>query len=109
MNGDGLLDKVSVSGSSIRVGLNLGYGFASAEAWGSAYANKGETSNFGISAGWAKPGNTFSGGVNLNLGSNDVKYRLMDMNGDGLSDYVYVNSNGLMVSLNNGGSLASPI
>ena len=109
MNGDGLLDRVTVSGSTVSVGLNIGYSFATAETWGSGFVNKGKTKNFAFNFGWSVPGSIFSGGVNLNLGSNDVAYRLMDMNGDGLTDYVYANSSGIMVSLNYGGSLGTPI
>ncbi|HEY6095561.1 MAG TPA: SpvB/TcaC N-terminal domain-containing protein, partial [Gallionellaceae bacterium] len=104
MNGDGLPDRVSIAGGTISVGLNTGYGFAPAETWGSGYINKGTTSSYSLGAGWSIPGTIFAGGVNLSLSSNDSGYRLMDMNGDGLPDYVYVGGNGLMVAINYGGS-----
>ncbi|MFA6902444.1 MAG: SpvB/TcaC N-terminal domain-containing protein [Gallionellaceae bacterium] len=104
INGDGLPDRVSIAGGTILVGLNTGYGFAPPENWGSGYINKGKTSSYSLGAGWSSPGKVFAGGANLSLSSNDVGYRLMDMNGDGLPDYIYVDGNGLMVAINYGGS-----
>ena len=55
------------------------------------------------------PGTTFSGGINLNLGINDVSHRLMDMNGDGLTDFVFASGDYLKVALNLGGKFATPV
>ncbi|MGJ4748511.1 toxin TcdB middle/N-terminal domain-containing protein, partial [Leptospira sp. SA-E8] len=98
-----------VSGSTIRVQLNQGYGYAPAETWGTGQINDGQSANVGFGAGWATAGNVFSGGVNLSLAVNDVKSRLMDMNSDGLPDYVSATSDGLRVALNNGGGFAPAV
>ena len=115
MNGDGLADRVSLSGAGLSVALNLGYRFAGAETWTDAEVgrdikiNEGTTKSFGFSVGWSSTASIFSGGVNLSLGANDVSQRLMDVNGDGLTDFVYVSGDYLKVALNLGSKLAKPV
>ncbi|MCW8965706.1 MAG: hypothetical protein OQK82_03330, partial [Candidatus Pacearchaeota archaeon] len=121
MNGDGLVDKVAVSGGTIKVALNMGYSFDSFEVWTkeksddtNIVVNQGTSETYGFNVGWSAPGRTFSGGVNLNLGVSHVSHRLMDMNGDGLTDFVFTTDSGsnkdyLFVAINLGGKFASPI
>lgn len=108
MNGDGLLDKVNTRDTGLFVGLNLGYRFAPMERWSTnkLALNDGSSLNFGLGAGWSAPGTTFSGGINLSLGVNNVSRRMMDMNSDGLADHVKVDGDYVAVALNLGGRFA---
>lgn len=109
INGDGLPDRVGIVGSKIRAALNLGYTFGRVETWGSAEINKGTSKSVGIGKGWSSPGGYFSGGVNLSIGYNDVAKQLMDMNGDGLPDYVFVSGSTIKVAFNDGDSFANAV
>ncbi|MGE5576613.1 MAG: SpvB/TcaC N-terminal domain-containing protein [Syntrophothermus sp.] len=71
MNGDGLPDQVSQDGEEIRVALNLGYGFAPPETWGSGALNVGRTKNppVGASLGWNTGNYGFAGGFSTTAAS----------------------------------------
>lgn len=108
LNGDGLPDRVSQSGSTIVVSLNTGYGFAPAVAWGDARISSGETRSapFGVNASFNIGSYSFAGGLSLSSNSSDIKETLLDMNGDGLPDLVIADSNGLEVGINTGAGFA---
>ncbi|MCI5197582.1 MAG: sugar-binding protein, partial [Candidatus Electrothrix sp. AW5] len=98
INGDGLPDRVYDNGSAA---LNLGYSFAPAETWGSVQVSKGDSLNLsgGLSAGFNDGVYGFGGGVNVSRSEHKSKGALLDINGDGLTDYVRQGGN---VSLNTG-------
>jgi RHS repeat-associated protein len=112
VNGDGLPDVVSRDGSSLMVALNLGYGFAPAEAWGAATINDGASENGAIGAtlGFNTGLYDFAGGLSLTKNKSLTKETLEDVNGDGLLDRVLPGgSSGMQVGLNTGNGFAAPV
>jgi RHS repeat-associated protein len=107
VNGDGLPDRVSDSGT---VALNLGYRFADPEAWpGQGPLNDGSTSNTGVNLGFNIDSYGFAGGLSAALGSSKTDASLQDMNGDGLLDRVFTSGgNPIAVAINTGSRFADP-
>jgi len=81
MNGDGLPDLVKMDSSGYHVYLNSGSSFSS------------------TSTSWGNPG--------IDLNWNNKNVRLADMNGDGLTDIIFADSNGYYVYLNTGSGFTS--
>jgi RHS repeat-associated protein len=85
VNGDGLPDRVHGNGT---VELNIGYSFLKPEKWGFA----GLSDGFAISAGGGVSINienySIAAGIALSRTENFTSRTLMDVNGDGLLDYV---------------------
>ncbi|HEX8095833.1 SpvB/TcaC N-terminal domain-containing protein, partial [Jatrophihabitans sp.] len=112
VNGDGLPDVVSRNGSTLMVGLNLGYGFAAAEPWGTATINDGasEDGTIGATLGFNDGIYGFGGGVSLTKNKSQTRETLDDVNGDGLLDRVLPGgSSGMQVGLNTGNGFAAPV
>jgi len=112
VNGDGLPDVVSRNGSTLMVALNLGYGFAAAEAWGAATINDGASENGAIGAtlGFNDGIYGFGGGLSLTKNKSLTKETLEDVNGDGLADRVLPGgSSGMQVGLNTGNGFTAPV
>lgn len=112
INGDGLPDVVSRNGSQLMVALNLGYGFAPAEAWGTATINNGasEDGTIGPTLGFNDGIYGFGGGVSLSKNKSQTSETLEDVNGDGLLDRVLAGgSSGMQVGLNTGNGFAAPV
>jgi len=112
VNGDGLPDLVSRNGSTLMVGLNLGYGFAPAESWGTAAINSGasEDGSIGANLGFNTGLYDFAGGLSLSKNKSQTSETLEDVNGDGLLDRVLPGgSGGMQVGLNTGDGFAAPV
>ena len=112
VNGDGLPDQVSHDGSTLMVALNLGYGFAAAEPWGTAaYADeKSENGSIGATLGFNSGDYAFAGGVSLSKDKSATNETLEDVNGDGLVDRVLAGGDdGMRVGLNTGTGFAAPV
>jgi RHS repeat-associated protein len=118
VNGDGLPDRVTRSGSQLMVALNLGYSFAAAEPWGDAAIGDGATRSFSVGGtlGFNAGDYSFAGG--LSLAKNESRAGctlvdpfsgacsdgqvLLDLNGDGLPDRVTPDGSRLRVAFNTG-------
>src|SRR5690606_1495977 len=100
LNGDGLPDKVKVESNSIKVSLNLGYGFSDFISWGSGYSDlissKRANTSFGLSGGGSSmPPGEQTGSLSsfaLGLGGAQSIANMVtifsDINGDGLPDLI---------------------
>ena len=88
INGDGLPDRITRSGSSRTVALNLGYRFADEEKWNfdDIQAGKSDTKSAGL--GVAFGNGSVNVGVGVSQSDNFTTYALMDVTGDGLPDQV---------------------
>jgi len=101
VNGDGLPDKVNNLGL---VALNLGYGFQDYVDWGYNGISESEFRSLGLNASsLTEVGeNSWSLGAGFNTGSSETSRTPMDINGDGLTDYVLINSGAIAVQVNTG-------
>ena len=111
VNGDGLPDVVSRDGAQLMVALNLGYGFAAAEAWGAAVINDGASENgtIGATLGFNDGIYGFGGGLSLTKDKSLTRETLEDVNGDGLLDRVLPGgSAGMQVGLEHRQRLRRP-
>ena len=104
INGDGLPDKVFRNGT---VALNLGYGFASPEAWGGGIVNDGVSldAGGGVNLGFNRDFYSLAGGLSLTIGLSKSDETYVDINGDGLPDKVTTGA----VRLNTGTGFTGPI
>ena len=111
VNGDGLPDRVSGSGSALTVALNLGYGFAAPEPWGTAQINDGASENgsIGVSLGFNAGIYDFAGGASLSKNKSQSAETLLDLNGDSLLDRVLPGGSGLRVGFNTGNGFAPAV
>jgi RHS repeat-associated protein len=113
INGDGLPDKVFSDGT---VALNLGHSFAEREQWGFNEIHSGSGTSLGAGLGVSLWHGSIQGGIGLSRSSNSSGERLIDVNGDGLPDWVHVTFNPqdpfrptTTVRLNTGNGFAAPI
>jgi RHS repeat-associated protein len=112
VNGDLLPDRVTQDGSGLRVALNLGYGFAPAEPWGTAAIDNAASENgsIGVSLGFNGGIYDFAGGASLSKNKSQTSETLLDLNGDGLLDRVLPGGgSGLRVGFNTGNGFAAPV
>ncbi len=109
INGDGIVDKVSVQSGQLWVQLGFGYGFTPAEFWGNANLNKSENMGLGLGGGFNDGFYGFAGSINLGGNKTDTKASLLDINGDGLLDRVTSANGGLIVGLNTGNGFGADI
>ena len=106
VNGDGLPDRVYADG---KMALNLGYRFGAAEPWRNpAPLNDGTGANTGMNLGFNTDFYGFAGGVSYHESRTSTAGTLMDMNGDGLLDRVFVGKP-ITVGLNTGNGFEPPV
>ncbi len=100
VNGDGLPDKVYDDGSTA---LNLGYKFGPKEHWGDVRVDRGEGMNLSVGASPSFNDGLygFGGGLSLSESISESKEAWLDINGDGLPDYVR-KSGGVALNTGNG-------
>jgi RHS repeat-associated protein len=103
INGDGLPDKLYDDGHA---GLNLGYRFADKEEWGNFVISEGESESSNI-GGSALAGHNdgyygFGGSISISESTHKTDKAWIDINGDGLADYVQRGGGVLKVALNTG-------
>lgn len=115
-NGDGLVDRVSHAGSSTMISLNNGYGFDTPIAYNDSYNQSysrgiNESTSLGANLGGAlenldKMKDALSFSFSIGVGINNVGSHSqsipIDLNGDGLSDVIEVNSTNASVFINDG-------
>ena len=110
INGDGLPDKVY----SDKVRLNLGYSFTPDITFSSGEIYHGETQNGGAGTSITVPlcgSGRICAGRNTTFSYTEVTSQLMDVNGDGLPDKVYLGDNGnsIYAEINMGDSYSNSI
>ncbi len=106
INGDGLPDRVFVQKDNNKdyyyVKYNLGYSFSNPVQLFEPVENT-ESKSFGLGAGFSFFDGSFSGGVGYNNTQAKGKSQFVDVNGDGLVDFIYINSSGsINIKLNTG-------
>ncbi|WP_310961148.1 SpvB/TcaC N-terminal domain-containing protein [Nocardioides terrisoli] len=113
VNGDGLPDRVSTDkGGTMKVAFNLGYSFADPVKWSDdAVTQKGSSASAsgGASVGFNDGDFGVSGGVNGGLEADQDDGVLVDVNGDGLADYVTDRGGEMYVAVNTGDGFASSV
>ena len=110
VNGDGLPDKIRKNASR-EVALNTGYGFLPWANMGNDFFNEGTSSNSGMSIGanFDIAQASIGGGLGVNVSTNNTVTSFVDMNGDGLPDYVTADGQDFRVSYNKGdGTFSQP-
>jgi RHS repeat-associated protein len=109
VNGDGLPDKVlnDVEG---HVALNLGYTFSGPIPWGFVSKNKSYNASGSLSgvSSFSYGQYSWSGGFELSYSDNHSDQVAVDLNGDGLMDYIERNNSNLIAYINSGNSVGSP-
>jgi RHS repeat-associated protein len=105
INGDGLPDRVSADG---KVQLNMGYSFLPPEPWGYAGLSDGRSLSLGGGVSISLEGGSISAGVSLTRSDNVTTNMLLDVNGDGLTDYIQA-INPLTVRINTGNGFGPAI
>ena len=106
MNGDGLPDRVFDDGGTIRVALNLGYGFAQAEPWGSAVVDDSETKYVNAGVSYNDGVKAYAGSLAITRSLGKTRKKIIDINGDGLPDRVTESGGTLFVGINTGNGFA---
>ncbi|MFL9839284.1 toxin TcdB middle/N-terminal domain-containing protein, partial [Flavobacterium sp. ST-75] len=96
INGDGLPDKVTLSGTTVSVHLNTGYDFTDAVEWSTGQSSVDLTtsnrSNTSAGGGYSFS-SSFAAGFGAAESNADINVMLLDVNGDGLPDLVYEDPN----------------
>lgn len=99
-NGDGLSDIVD---NDSKVRLNYGYGkFSEPIDWGLKKISGGKSKTISGGLGFTIGNGSFSGGVGLSQSNNEIEFDLIDMDNDGLIDYVEKKDDKLYVQINTG-------
>jgi len=115
VNGDGLADRI-INGTTDYVAINNGLGFDAPIAWTlpllSINASENTSKSIGASASRTKfkelnknkpkLSRSFSAGVGINNVGSNASRMGMDINGDGLTDIIYVSGSNAYVYLNTG-------
>jgi RHS repeat-associated protein len=105
VNGDGLPDRVHADGM---VELNMGYSFLPAEQWGYSGLSDGTALNYGGGISINIEDFSIAAGISLARTDNVTRQTLLDVNGDGLLDYIQ-SVNPLVVRLNMGNGFGPAI
>lgn len=106
INGDGLPDKISDSGTVL---LNTGYGFLTAENWNDNALNAGTSTDWSVGLGYNFNAGSITAGANYARSTANGNKSFIDINGDGLADKIEYVSDKMMVSLNLGSSFDTSI
>jgi RHS repeat-associated protein len=106
INGDGLPDKISDSGTVL---LNTGYGFLAAENWNDNALNAGTSTDWSVGLGYNFNAGSITAGANYARSTANGNKSFMDINGDGLPDKIEYVLDKMIVSLNLGNSFDTPI
>lgn len=112
VNGDGLLDMVIEDNNVLYARINYGYGFSDRFSLTNGIISKSESSsqNIGGGLGFDIGAGSISGGIGAATTETTSSHKLMDINGDGLVDILYLENGKLMAKLNNGlGYNSTPI
>jgi hypothetical protein len=107
MNGDGLPDKVLITGGNVTVYLNKGYGFTDPIIWASGVQDvisNRSSGGVGISANF---GSSFAAGFGGAASTANMNVMLFDVNGDGLPDFVFNAGSSYNYYLNTGKDFAT--
>jgi len=111
INGDGLPDKIDLKNSDDKVYYNIGYNFLTstfARAGDKIRETKTKSNSVSLGTGVNFDVNkSISGGVSKGSANNYTLLELMDVNGDGLPDKVFVKNNNLYVQYNYGSGFMS--
>lgn len=108
VNGDGLPDIVSRSGSTVTIDMNLGNStFNSSNFWGSFTLGSGKSTSYGAGVGFNYANASIEAGVSLGRTDSDTQNTLLDFNGDGLLDKVASSSTGITVDFNKGNKFSN--
>ncbi|SMC46161.1 RHS repeat-associated core domain-containing protein [Moheibacter sediminis] len=109
MNGDGLPDKVNVENGQVIVKLNLGHSFeTTGYVWRNNVELKSKNSNFSGGIGFSIWMNSIAGGVSVSAGESYTEQNFIDLNGDGLPDFVEnPNGNAIRYYLNTGNGFST--
>ena len=103
VNGDGLPDKLYRTQAGIlRAALNLGYSFSQFISLGNYHITEGETKTDNLGGGVSLCSGSISAGLSLTGSSTEENHGLMDVNGDGLADYISHVGSQTTVRLGNG-------
>lgn len=99
VNGDGLPDKLYVSGNLVYVHLNIGYdfkpvGFVPLNNLGLSHST---CANVNASTQWSKFQLSLSVGASCSQSGNEAKSQLMDIDGDGMIDVISLDNNMLKI------------
>jgi RHS repeat-associated protein len=97
VNGDGLPDRVTVSGDGVYVELNTGYGFTKSIKWADDPGFEAEQSysgSVGIPLGFTWEYKEFGGGLAYNESIDFPTYSWVDVNGDGILDRLAKHTDG---------------
>lgn len=108
INGDGLADFVKRN-SSGNIIVNLGYGYyqeSNNYSWSLPNLFKSESTNISAGTGFNKWNGSAEWGVSITSAWNNTTNTLVDMNGDGLLDFVNTDED-IMVSLNMGNKFST--
>lgn len=105
INADDLPDRVYSDG---KVALNLGYSFLPAEQWGYEGISEGFAISYGAGLSINIGNYSISAGVGLSRTESETNKTLLDVNGDGLLDYISGIAP-LRVAINKGNGFAPPI
>ena len=93
INGDGLIDMVSDDGT---VSYNVGYGFLPSASIDNLGTDVSESSSngagLGVSVQFRGPFQRIGGGANISWSDSHCSTKLLDVNGDGLSDMLYIDN-----------------
>ncbi len=111
INGDGLPDILAKQSNSLYAQINLGYGFSNSVYVGSDVIHNSTSQSFNIGAGlgFDLGAKSISGGIGAAKTITRTSHKLADVNGDGLTDVLFVDNGKIYVKLNNGSGLSSAI
>jgi len=90
INGDGLPDRVNAVDNT--VSLNLGYSFSTPEFWGDLEVRVGTALNGSVGIGVSLFNKSIQAGVGYSRSVNNTLQMLHDVNGDGLPDKVFLDT-----------------
>lgn len=113
INGDGLTDKLDENTNALDIALNLGKGINHLSPiesnWGNVHLSKDSNHSTGLGGGFSSgQDHSIGGGLNISWTNTSTISDLMDINGDGLLDYVYLDPpNTLNVRYNKGNSFGT--